>query len=61
MIESGAAEVIASTHPGKGSYCDAMMIDGRTIRSGMFPLSFLRALSARFLVKVYVLGNEPRI
>ena len=57
MIVKGPAAVIASIQPGYGSWFEAIMIAGLSIKRGMFPLSFCKALSAKFLVKVYVLGH----
>lgn len=56
-----AAESV-SVHPGNGSLTDALIIAGLKITQGKLAgLLFFKVLSAIDLVKVYVLGQGPRI
>merc|ERR1719361_2242701 len=50
-----------STHPGNGSFHEAVTIDGRMITIGKSVAISDNTFSAHTLVKMYVLGKVPRM
>lgn len=58
MVKPPAAEM-ESVQPGNGYSREHAMIEGLQIQHLILPIFFTNDFSAKFLVKVYVLGNTP--